>query len=77
MQIKVTTVGVFIYFFGGVSIPACMFSSSTARFTWISMQIKVTTVGVFIYFFFFWSVYLHACFLARQLDLPGFQCRLK
>ena len=60
-----------------VSMPACMFSSSTAQFTWISMQIKVTTVGVSIYFFFFGSVYLHACFLARQLDFLGFQCRLK
>ena len=59
-----------------VSMPACMFSSSTARFTLISMQIKVTTVGVFIYFLG-GSVYLHACFLARQLDSLGFQCRLK
>ena len=39
------------------------------------MQNKVSTVGVFI--FFFWSVCLHACFLARQLNLLGFKSRIK
>ena len=53
-----------------ISMSACMFSSWTAGFTLISMQIQLTTVGVFIYLFIFflWSVCLHACFLAQQLN---------
>ena len=41
MQNKLSTVGVFIFL--ELSMPACMFSSSTGQFTWIQMQNKVST----------------------------------
>ena len=56
-----------------------MFSSSPARFTWISMQIKVTTVAVFLLCIFLSLVSIPACMFSslQQLNLLGFQWQIK
>ena len=58
------------FFFFVVSMPACMFSGSTAGFTLISMQIQLTTVGVFIYLFIYLFFFCgqYACMHVFWLD---------